>query len=484
MSREARVGIFVLLGLLILTYFTFRLSKWGLIAERGYKLTAEFDSAVGIEPKSDVKMAGVPIGKVEEIRLAGKRAQLVLRIRPEFGVPADSVASIQSQGFLGEKFLQIIPGNDPRMLADGDRIARTEAPADIDALVKKLDTIGTDIKKFTETISESFGTEEARESLKRILANIDRLSADLADLSSGSKQDVRATLANLRAFSETLKEETPRLAAKLEQMSDDVSGVVGENRENLKESIANLRVASAKLDNTLESAGKVMEKIDRGEGTLGMLVNDNTVHTSITGALEGINKYVRRTEQLKTFIDYRLEWLSRPDEYKHYVNLRLQPTADKYYQIGIVDDPRGRFKSVRSTTTTTPPGSTVTTQEDSFDDKLKLTALIAKRFYGLTVKGGVMESTGGVGLEYEVIKNRLTVGADLFDFSRNVNGKELEPHLKVYGNYDIVKNFFVTGGVDDVLVGEEDFRSVFVGFGIKFADEDIKTVIGAVPIKP
>jgi phospholipid/cholesterol/gamma-HCH transport system substrate-binding protein len=480
MSREARVGIFVLLGIIILTYFTFRVSKWGLIAERGYRLTVDFESAAGIEPKSDVKMAGVPIGKVEEIRLVGNRARLVLRIRPEYGVPADSVGSIQSQGFLGERFLELVPGKDGRLLADGDRVARTESPTNMDALVKKLDSIGDDIKKFTTSISESFGTEEGKQSLKRIIANIDRLSADLADISSGNKKDIRETIANLRAFSATLKEETPGLIAKLERMSDDVTGVVGDNRENLKESIRNLKVASAKLDNTLDHAGKVMAKIDRGEGTLGKLVNDNTAHNSITDTLEGINRYVRKTEQLKTFIDYRLEWLSRPDEYKHYVNLRLQPTADKYYQIGVVDDPRGKYRHTKTTTTVSPPGTTSTTYKDSYEDKLKFNALIAKRFYGLTVKGGMIESSGGVGLDYELIKDRLSLGAEIYDFSR----EGLDPHLKVYGNYDIMRNLFLTGGVDELLVSDKDYRTLFLGFGIKFADEDIKTVIGAVPLKP
>jgi phospholipid/cholesterol/gamma-HCH transport system substrate-binding protein len=509
MSREARVGIFVLLGIVVLTYFTFRVSKWGLIAEKGYRLTVDFESAAGLEPKSDVKMAGVPIGKVEEIQLAGTRARLVLRIRPEIRIPVDSVASIQTQGLLGEKYVELIPGKDgQRNLPAGGQVANTLTPTNLDALVRKLDTIGDDVKKFTESLSSTFGTEEGKKALgdilrdvrattatlrgvvtgneqrfDRILVNIDKLSADLSDISSANKEDVRTAIANLRAFSETLKTETPGLVRKLEDMSERVSGVVGDNRENLKESIANLKNASAKLDNTLDAAGKVMAKIDRGEGTLGKLVNDNTAHTSITDTLEGINRYVRKTEALKTFIDYRLEWQARPSEYKHYVNLRLQPTADKYYLIGVVDDPRGKLNSSTSTvTTTTPPAAPVTTTSsvDTYENKLKFTALIAKRFYGLTAKGGVMESTGGVGLDYELLKDRLTLGADAYDFAR----KDLPPHLKVYGNYDIVKNLFVTGGVDDVLTSEKNLRTLFLGFGIKFADEDLKTILGAVPIKP
>jgi hypothetical protein len=47
-----------------------------------------------------------------------------------------------------------------------------------------------------------------------------------------------------------------------------------------------------------------------------------------------------------------------------------------------------------------------------------------------------------------------------------------------------VKNLFITGGVDDVLNDEKNLRTLFFGFGIKFADEDLKTVLGAVPIRP
>ncbi len=506
MSREARVGIFVLMGLIVLTYFTFRVSKWGLIADKGYRLTVDFESAAGLEPKSDVKMAGVPIGKVEEIQLAGNRARLVLRIAPKYRIPIDSVASIQTQGLLGEKYVEIVPGKDlQQTLPAGGKVTHTLAPTNLDAMVRKLEGIGDDIKKFTSTLGETFGTEEGKQALAdilrdvrattaslravvqgnekrfdRILVNIDKLSSDLSEISSVNKEDLRVTIANLRSFSETLKSETPALARKLEEMSDRVSGVVGDNRANVKETIENLKVASAKLDNTLDAAGRVMEKIDRGEGTLGMLVNDNTAHNSLTKTLEGINRYVRKTEELKTFIDYHLEWQAQSSDFKHYANLRLQPTADKYYQIGLVDDPRGKLDTNTTTLTTTPPGTTETTTSETYTNKLKFTALIAKRFSGFTVKGGVMESTGGVGLDYEVLKDRLTLGLDAFDFSR----KGLPPHLKAYGNYDIVKNLFVTGGVDDVLASERDLRTLFLGIGIKFADEDLKTVLGAVPIKP
>jgi phospholipid/cholesterol/gamma-HCH transport system substrate-binding protein len=511
MSREARVGIFVLLGLIVLTFFTFRVSKWGLIAEKGYPLTVDFDTASGLEPKSDVKMAGVPIGKVEEIQLVGNRARLILRINKGIRIPIDSVGSIQTQGILGEKYVEILPGKDlQRNLPAGGRVANTLSPVNLDEMVRKLSTIGDDVKKFTESLSSTFGTEEGKKMLGdilrdvqattaslrvvvqgneerfgRILASVDRLSADLSDISGANKQDVRVMMANLRAFSDTLKSETPALVRKLEEMSERVSDIAGDNRENLKESIANLRTASARLDNTLDAAGKVMAKIDRGEGSLGKLVNDNTAHATLTDALEGVSRYVRKYDALHLTLIPWVEYQTGTSDWKYYLNLKLQPTADKYYLLGVVNNPVGKRTDTTTLATVTPPppGGTGQTQVQTveYSDTWLFNALLAKQFSRVTIKGGIMESKGGFGLEYDVVKDRFSVGADIFDFNRPDSNRA---HLKLYGNYDIFKNFFITGGADDILNRDTQLRTLFLGFGIKFPDDDLKTVIGAVPVKP
>jgi phospholipid/cholesterol/gamma-HCH transport system substrate-binding protein len=506
MSREARVGIFVLLGLLVLTYFTFRVSKWGLIAERGYKLTVDFETAAGLEPKGDVKMAGVPIGKVEDIQLAGNRARLVLRIRPEVQIPVDSVASIQTQGLLGEKYVELLPGKDTqRTLPAGGQVTNTLSPTNLDAIVRKVEGISEDVKKFTATLAETFGTEEGKQALgdilrdvrattaslrtvvqgneerfDRILANIDRLSGDLSDISSANKEDVRVAIANLRAFSETLKTETPALARKLEAMSDNVSVVVGENRENIRESIQNLKTASAKLDNTLDAAGKVMGRIERGEGTIGKLVSDNTAYASLTESLDGINRYFRRYDALRMTLIPWVEFQTQNSDWKYYLNLKIQPTADKYYVLGVVNSPEGK-RTETTTVTSVNGGTPVTTQQVELTDKWLFNALLAKQFSRFTLYGGIIESKGGLGAEYEFAKNRFVAGAQIYDFNRPDNNRA---HLKVYGNYDIVKNLFITGGVDDILNRDTQFRTPFIGFGIKFPDDDLKYVTGAVPLRP
>ncbi|HEX2709786.1 MAG TPA: hypothetical protein VHM68_02945, partial [Candidatus Deferrimicrobium sp.] len=167
-------------------------------------------------------------------------------------------------------------------------------------------------------------------------------------------------------------------------------------------------------------------------------------------------------------------------DWKYYLNLKLQPTADKHYLIGVVNDPRGK-RTDSSTFVSVDGNPPRETKVVSFEDKWKFNALLAKQFSRVTVRGGIMESAGGLGLEYAVVKDRFSVGADTFDFNRPDKNRA---HLKLYGNYDIFKNLFITGGADDMLSRDSQFRTFFLGFGIKFPDDDLKTVLGAVPIKP
>jgi phospholipid/cholesterol/gamma-HCH transport system substrate-binding protein len=173
------------------------------------------------------------------------------------------------------------------------------------------------------------------------------------------------------------------------------------------------------------------------------------------------------------------EFQVRTSDWKYYLNLKIQPTADKYYLLGVVNDPKGKRTSY-TTFTSINGRDPVETQQVQYEDSWLFNALLAKKFSRVTLYGGILESKGGLGLEYDVVKDRFTVGAQVFDFNRPDN----RAHVKLYGNYDIVRNLFITGGVDDPLSSDSALRTPYIGFGIKFPDDDLKTVLGAVPLKP
>lgn len=134
---EVSVGAFVVGGLLALTYLSLTLGGLPLGGGDRYPLNARFSSVGSLKPGDPVKIAGVSIGEVARIGLADFTAQVELRIDPELRLPADTIASIQSAGLLGDAHVSLSPGAAAQDLPPGGSISRTEAAVNLLDLVAK-----------------------------------------------------------------------------------------------------------------------------------------------------------------------------------------------------------------------------------------------------------------------------------------------------------------------------------------------------------
>lgn len=106
----------------------------------GIALTAEFDRVDGLNPGADVKIGGVKIGSVSDLRIDPRSFQAVvtLRVRADLGLPADSSAEITSEGLLGGKYVAIVPGGTDRLLRDGGRITETQGSVSLESLLGRF----------------------------------------------------------------------------------------------------------------------------------------------------------------------------------------------------------------------------------------------------------------------------------------------------------------------------------------------------------
>ncbi|MBG0775543.1 MAG: outer membrane lipid asymmetry maintenance protein MlaD [Desulfovibrionaceae bacterium] len=138
-GKETWVGIFVLIGLLCVGYLTIKLGKMEVFSDDGYMLTARFANVSGLRTGADVELAGVPVGKVAEIRLDPQTDAAILTLRIQKGVALtdDVIASVKTSGLIGDKYVKLAQGGSPDMLADGDRITETESAVDIQDLIGK-----------------------------------------------------------------------------------------------------------------------------------------------------------------------------------------------------------------------------------------------------------------------------------------------------------------------------------------------------------
>jgi len=137
---EIVVGIFLVLGLLGFGWLALQLGEvpW-LNGSRSYILYAEFDNISGVKKGADVQIAGVPVGTVLDIFLnEDDMAVATLQIQKDIEVPVDSMASVKSQGIIGDKFIQITLGGDEELYKPGETITDTESSVDLESLISKF----------------------------------------------------------------------------------------------------------------------------------------------------------------------------------------------------------------------------------------------------------------------------------------------------------------------------------------------------------
>lgn len=134
------VGLFVILGLAAVGYLTIKLGAGAMLKGDTYLIEARFTNAGGLNRGGSVTMAGVTVGRVEEIRLDPKdfSAIATLRIQSVVQLPTDSMASIKTTGLIGDKFIALSPGADDAQLKPGNRITMTESAVDLESLIGKI----------------------------------------------------------------------------------------------------------------------------------------------------------------------------------------------------------------------------------------------------------------------------------------------------------------------------------------------------------
>jgi len=460
-------------AMVILAYMSFRVGEYGFGLREGYTVSAVFESVSGLKRDAFVQIAGVEVGRVERISLKNGRAEVVMRIIPSVRLEKDVTASLRTYGILGDKYVDIAPGTpESGYLPEGGEIVYVEMPADLDKLLRELGTIANDVMAVTASLRHVIGGDEGEANLRSIVENTRDLMVNLNRVVERSDKSFGQLSESLTAASREMQ----RTFTALSDISERISrgeGTLGQLVEN--------RELFDNLTTTVASIQKITDQISTGEGTIGKLIyEDETVENinlglkSIDRSMESINRYISKTEQFRTFVGYRGEYLTRSDKAKSYFQVRIQPREDMFYILGLVSDPRGR-----RTITERSIGGALPVRIEEYDKSgLLFDAQIGKRFKDLALRGGIFESTGGVAADFYTLNDNLKVTLEAFDFD-----DERRTHLKVYAAYQLFRNVHLTAGWDD-FISKHGNSSPFLGLSIHFEDRDLKYILSSVPTSP
>lgn len=481
MSNVIKVGIFVTICLAVLAYLVIRVEDWS-FGGAGQRIDVVFESVVGLDDKAPVRVAGVRVGRVDGVSLDGRRARVSLLLDTPVQLTEGARAAIANAGLLGDKYVELIPGPPGAAPLEGGLVLEGEAPPSFDEAFESISEMGDSIG----TLTGSLNQEDLAGGIAELIADLQATSAEIRALVVANREQVGNTTRNFEVFSAALAEELPRLTAQMNDLLATVDAVLAENRGDLKESLANIRQVSGSMQQSVDNLNAISGQIASGEGTLGKLVYEDNAHDSLVDALDSVEAGVTtlsdtigRINELDFRFGLEGTYFSDPQEYRTALKVDIDPGEQKFYHVELVDTPGGELKSRTEVITTTFPdgtSETQTIQTDVTEDDFTYSAQFGFRFDRIDLRAGLFESSGGGAVDYYALDRDLRVSLEAFDFSRP---DDLEPRLRLSTRWQFHPNMYLVGGYDDLL--ESDSSSVFFGGGVRWNDDDLKYLLGAVP---
>ena len=484
MTREAKIGAFVIIALGVMVYMVLRSSDVSSLWQgkpNEQAIDVVMDDASGVREGTPVRIAGVKVGTVASIRLEDGRAIAEITLREDLVVREGAKAQLRSEGVLGERYLALDLGSgseqsNPRLQAS--------TPPTLDDITSTISVIGEDLKTVTENFRLATETASGGNRIEVIAANIERLTQTLVQMLDENRNNFRQTSGSFAQLSGSLNQDIPALIDQMKLLVQDLREVANGNRGRIDTTMENIAAMSKNMDAATLRLTSIATKVDEGQGSIGKLINDpetvdnlNDVLLQTKESLGEVQKLIGAGSNLEFDLNFRTEYLLDPSATKNYLGVRIVPNENKYYLIEAVvrgDKLLGAELFTTETLTYDADGNLLTRAVETRseeEDEVEITGQLAYRVGPVFLRGGLIEGEGGGGLEYFGWKDRMKFSVEGWDFGR----ENRDPHAKVDLRLNLTKNLSLNVGWDDFL--ETDRQTAFIGGGLRWKDEDLKLLV-------
>ena len=270
-SLETRLGMFVALAIIAAFFILHILGDFNFL-KREYRLHALFNAVQELKVGDPVKMAGVPIGRVDKIGLdvAQKKVDVTLRIDRDAAVRTDSKAVIKFAGLLGQNYISVDFGDPASPVLEPGALMATGEQADLSALMAKLDEAASGVQNLTKSFTGD---------------KIDNLLGPFTDFMRQNNPRLSAIIANVQAIS-----------TQITQGKGTVGKLIYEDSlyASAQSTVTNLQDAAAEIKSTVARAREVVDQINAGQGTVGKLVKDDTLYRETTASMKNLKEILQK----------------------------------------------------------------------------------------------------------------------------------------------------------------------------------------------
>ncbi len=175
-SLELKVGAFVLAAIFCLGFVIFSISNFSFF-EKGQKIHVTFGYANGLKKAAPVRLAGVEAGVVKGIDVFTEQPSNIMKVKVDIMVdqdvriPVDSLISINQLGLLGEKYVEITPGQSRQIMTDGGALVGVD-PVPVEKITKRIDSLTAKLEQTMESINNGVLTEKNKLAFSQTLEGL------------------------------------------------------------------------------------------------------------------------------------------------------------------------------------------------------------------------------------------------------------------------------------------------------------------------
>ena len=522
MKTEAKVGLFITLSLFFFLGLMSQLSSFDNLFKKSYPILAQIEDGSGLKAKAKVKLKGVDIGYVEKITLVNNEVQTQLMIDEGISIPNDSVITISQDSLLGGKFLDINPGKSIETLKTNQLLTKEEKVSSIADASTSADTAFQEIKLLVKDIRLLLDSG-AKKDIQESLSNINEFSVLLASIAREDNQTIHDILRNANTVllsTEKMMTNADKTISEFAIMSREITSTSQEFKRtalNANKTISDFGAMSHSITSTSQEFERTALNINRDLPEIMARINEitkylNNIGSTLDAKLPiAMDKFVRLEDNLNktiennnsslnkaltsvdSFFTEGTETMGKIDKYldaairselhlelrsdevyddggysKSHLNLTLKPDPTRFYMISLISKPSFEADSSFAR------GYTGNKLHESGD--FLFSAQYGKRYDDLLFRIGIIESQGGVGIDYFALNDTLKLSSELSDFNAVNDIRGTNPNLTATVRYQFFKhiNAYIAG--NNLL--NSSANSVSVGVGISFVDNDLKNLLG------
>jgi phospholipid/cholesterol/gamma-HCH transport system substrate-binding protein len=414
------------------------------------------EDASGILEKTPIKIAGINAGRIKSIELEGSKALLTFEITDKIKITPAAKMKIKSVGLLGDKFIDMDVGTqEGERLKEGSMIP-TSGGEGLDNLAKDASAVLKDVKEITANIKDALRDDQGRNMIKEIVENINEVSRSLRRVTDTNEDKINKIIDDVEAISSQLAHESDRY-----------------QKDSLMSDLSKIGPILDKVDATVSDLKIIVADVKDGKGTVGKLLRDDAVVDQVSQTLSSVNRLVNRINNIEADIGLSTGANTRTGSDTRF-DLDIYPAPERFFRLGVVTNDFGPQTESKTDTYTSVNGGeeTKTSIRKINKSDFKFNFQIGRRIQRFGLRAGLIESTGGVGIDYFVPDYGIRTGMELFDYQ-----KDAGPNLRLFSEIKVWNVLFTRIAGED-LISKDSKQSATISFGLRFTDQDLAALIG------